>query len=231
MDYMINLIPKKTFDIFSRIMIMRYFYVSFTIFFLYNIPIILTYRLLLSKSNSSNFSSFIGNFFNIFYKSPMYIILYFYTNSSLKKFINEINPNNTNPEHYFQSIVVNTQFMFLYPLYYLLPYPLYWIPSTLINSIYISQLSYKFIDSDKYTFNNSIDYCNSNLSLFLLLGGIFTIIESRYLLIYNIEILGLFLYMLFIFPLLTIYPYVKKEQTTNIFYVAEFIINFILRFF
>ena len=59
MDYMINLIPKKTFDIFSRIMIMRYFYVSFTIFFLYNIPIILTYRLLLSKSNSSSFSFFI----------------------------------------------------------------------------------------------------------------------------------------------------------------------------
>ena len=34
-------------DIFSKIIILRFFYTSFTIFFLYNLPIILCYRLLL----------------------------------------------------------------------------------------------------------------------------------------------------------------------------------------
>ena len=161
----------------------------------------------------------------------MYLILYFYTNSSLKKFIKEINPNNTNPDHYFQTLVINTFFTALYLIYLLLPFPLNIVPSALINSIYISQLAYKFIDSDKYSFNNSITYYNSNSIFFLTLGGIFTIIENKYLVESNLEILGLFFYILFIFPILALYPYRNNDNSYNIFYSAELIINFMLSFF
>ena len=231
MDSMIKFIPKGALDIFSKVIIFRYFYVSFVIFFLYNLPIILIYRLLLFGGTPSPLKNFLWRFFNTFYKSPMYLILYFYTNSSLKKFIKEVNPNNTNPNHYFQTLVINTFFTALYLVYLLLPYPLNIIPSALINSIYISQLAYKFIDSDEYSFNNSITYYNSNSIFFLTLGGIFTIIENKYLVESNLEILGLFFYILFIFPILALYPYRNNDNSYNIFYSAELIINFMLSFF
>ena len=206
-------------DIFSKIIILRFFYTSFTIFFLYNLPIILCYRLLLGGVQTY-IKTIIYNLFNIFYKSPMYIILYFYVNKSLKKILSQYKSVHS-PSHIFSKILIIITYCTIYMFYYLSKGYISVIPMTLLYSLYISELSYNFIDNLEYKFKNSITFYNSNYLFFWFLGGIYSCIEYFYLLPYDLEILGIFIYILLCFPLLITYKYQNNSDNYNLFYIPE----------
>ena len=206
-------------DIFSKIIILRFFYTSFTIFFLYNLPIIFSYRLLLN-GEQTRLKTLVYSLFNIFYKSPMYIALYFYVNKSLKKILSQYSGEHS-PTHIFSKILITITYCAIYMFYYLSEGLTTIIPMTLLYSLYISELSYNFIDNLEYKFKNSITFYNSNYLFFGFLGGVYSCIEYFYLLSHDLEILGLFIYILLCFPFLIAYKYQNNPYSYNLFYIPE----------
>lgn len=225
---MINYIIKEYSDIlniFSKIILFRFFYVSFVIFFLYNLPLILTYKFLL---NGEPFflKTIIYNLFIIFFKGPMYIILYFYSNRKLKQILKDYR-GDLAPSHMFATIVINITYLLIYICWYMMTGVMSIIPMGILYSLYISQLSYNFIDNVLYKFENPITFYNSNTIFFCILGFIYSCIEYFYLIHYNLEILGLFFYTLICFPLLITYKYKNNPNSTNYFYFSEKVLNMI----
>ena len=206
-------------DIFSKIIILRFFYTSFTIFFLYNLPIIFSYRLLLN-GEQTRLKTLVYSLFNIFYKSPMYIALYFYVNKSLKKILSQYKGSHS-PTHIFSKILITITYCAIYMFYYLSEGLTTIIPMTLLYSLYISELSYNFIDNLEYKFKNSITFYNSNYLFFGFLGAVYSCIEYFYLLSHDLEILGLFIYILLCFPFLIAYKYQNNPYSYNLFYIPE----------
>lgn len=206
-------------DIFSKIIILRFFYTSFTIFFLYNLPIIFSYRLLLN-GEQTRLKTLVYSLFNIFYKSPMYIALYFYVNKSLKKILSQYRGEHS-PTHIFSKILITITYCAIYMFYYLSEGLTTIIPMTLLYSLYISELSYNFIDNLEYKFKNSITFYNSNYLFFGFLGAVYSCIEYFYLLSHDLEILGLFIYILLCFPFLIAYKYQNNPDSYNLFYIPE----------
>ena len=210
-------------DVFSKIILLRVFYMSFTIFFLYNLPLILTYHFLLNAPPSF-LKLLLYNFFNIFYKSPMYIILYFYTNTALHDILHNHNEGNS-PSHVISVIIINIAYLLIYAAYYLITGISSIIPMSVLYSLYISQLSYNFIDNSTYKFKNPITFYNSNYKFFCSLGAIYSYIEYFYLAYYDCEILGLFMYILICFPVLITYNYKNNPDSFNLFFIPENILT------
>ena len=226
---MINYITKEysgILDIFSKIILLRIFYMSFIIFFFYNLPLILAYQLLLN-GEPLFLKSWLYTLFNIFYKSPVYLSLYFYTNKELQEILKNHKGDNS-PTHTISTITINISYLLLYVGYYLITGTLSLIPMSIIYSLYISQLSYTFIDNLDYKFNNPITFYNSNYIFFCFLGFIYSYIEYFYLNYYNLEIVGLFLYILIAFPILITYRYKNIPGSFNWFYIPEKILTIVI---
>jgi len=225
---MINYIIKENIDIldiFSKIVILQTFYVSFIIFLLYNFPIILTYKLLLTGKRFI-LKDILYYMFKIFYKGPMFIGLYLYTSKSLNNIL--VNFRHNNPRHLFSTTIIYITYGILYLSLFLIRSYISIIPTTILYSIYISQLSYNFIDNTHYQFKNPITFYNSNYIFFNTLGLIHTLIEKKYFIPYDFEILGLFFFILLIFPILITYKY-RKSYSINWFYVPELTLSYILK--
>uniref|UniRef100_A0A6C0B354 Uncharacterized protein n=1 Tax=viral metagenome TaxID=1070528 RepID=A0A6C0B354_9ZZZZ len=226
---MINHIIKEysvILDIFSKIIILRSFYISFSIFFLYNLPVILSYRILLNGEKHI-LKTILYSLFNIFYKSPVYIMLYIYVNRSLKKYL-QLYKGSDAPRHLFSTILINLTYFMIYITYYLTSGFIATIPMAFIYSLYISDLSYSFIDNSGYNFKNPITFYNSNYIFFCVLGTIYSFIEYFYLLHYDLEIVGLFIYILLCFPLLITYKYKNTIDSYSLFYIPEKLLTSII---
>jgi len=215
----------NTFDIFSKIIILKLFYSSFIIFILYNLPLIFAYKIL-NKGTPFFLKKTLYNLFNTFYKSPVSLLMYYYGNKSitntLKHYITQA------PTSLYQTVIINITYLILYLFWYLSIGVNSIIPLALIYSIYISEISYKFIDNEKFEFTNQITFYNSNKGFFWTLGLIYGIIEFFYLSQFGLEIIGLFLYVCICFPLLNNYNYVNNHYSLNLFYVPENILGLIL---
>ena len=207
-------------DCISKMVSMKIFYTTFMTFMLYNLPIILFCNLFLVTRSIAGIS--VTTLFNFFYRSPMYIMLYFYTTNSLFKNLQH-HRTTVPPNPLFLNAIIVTNYAFIYLVGCLLPYNVKLLTNTTISALCISQLSYNFIDNAPYDFKNSISFFNSNIPFFLIIGGIYNIIEFYYLSLYNLEIVGFYLYILACFPLLTRYTYSTSPSAINIFYFAELV--------
>jgi len=215
----------NTFDIFSKIVILKLFYTTFTIYLLYNLPLIFAYKLL-NKAPPSFFKKTLYNLFNLFYKSPISLLMYSYGNISIANTLQHYITNA--PTGLYQTTIINMAYVILYLFWYLSIGVNSIIPLTLIYSLYISEISYKFIDNEKFKFTNQITFYNSNKCFFWILGLIYSIMEFFYLSHFNFEIVGLFFYIYVCFPLLNNYTYANNRTSLNLFYIPENILGFIL---
>ena len=150
----------------------------------------------------------------------MYLILYFYSDKKLKQILGSNNSINS-PSNIFSSLIINITYILTYIIWYFTPITLTIIPMGALYSIYFSQLSYNFIDNKDYNFKNPITFYNSNSFFFYTLGLIYSYLELYYLKYCNMEILGLFLYVLVIFPILISYNYKNNNNNFNNFYISE----------
>ena len=125
----------NTFDIFSKIIILKLFYSSFIIFILYNLPLIFAYKIL-NKGTPFFLKKTLYNLFNTFYKSPVSLLMYYYGNKSitntLKHYITQA------PTSLYQTVIINITYLILYLFWYLSIGVNSIIPLALIYSIYIS---------------------------------------------------------------------------------------------
>mgnify|MGYP007021920408 CR=1 FL=1 len=122
-------------------------------------------------------------------------MLYIYVNRSLKKYL-QLYKGSDAPRHLFSTILINLTYFMIYIMYYLTSGFIATIIMAFIYSLYISDLSYSFIDNSGYNFKNPITFYNSNYIFFCVLGTIYSFIEYFYLLHYDLEIVGLFIYIL-----------------------------------
>ena len=196
---------------------------------LYEIPLRLNKYLVPYVSERFYIATIYDNISNFLIRDLGSIVILFYITKKLPDIFRSFGIQYSNlPEHHYTILLFNISYILLGIIYiFISNVIILFITNTLIYSIYLSQLMYLFLDPDRYSFRNNMDFYNSNVYLLNIVGGVYSILDLIFFKQFRV--------MWFVFFTIVSVPIFLKDPSLtnhkayiNCFYIPERVLSKLL---
>ena len=196
--------------------------------FIYKVPLAINTCIVSILPKSFYIADTYNIMFDLVYSYSAYGLLLFYISKKIPQTFESLGYTYSNlPTHPYIYLLFKLSFVLLVvPMLFVTQYMklLFNIP---MYSLYLSQLVYSFLDSDKHMFKNNIEFYNSNTLVLNAVSGVYSILVS--IIFKQFSLIFFIISTLITVPILIKSPYITSGKShINCFYIPERVLSKIL---